>query len=246
MRFKILPILLFFLFALVVAKVFDLGLEKGSPNNIRSDMQAIAQGKDADTKGDKPEQKSPEKEPAKDAVATPNEEEEAAKTADQAPAKDTGIENKDGVPQKNPPKNVEISDQVPMEKALLENLAKRRVELDDWANSIAMKESVLNATEKKINSKMEELKKLETEVSALLGQYKIKEDAKNKQLVKIYEGMKPAEAARIFDTIDFGILIEIVGGMSEASSSKIIAKMNPNKAKDLTTKLAEQKRMAAK
>jgi flagellar motility protein MotE (MotC chaperone) len=226
MRFRILPVVVFFLFSLVVAKVFDLALIK---NN--HDIQAVAENpKDAEPKEAAGEEAKTEEKKAEDGA-------EAEKNT--APVAD-------GPVQKNPPKNIEISDQVPMERALLENLVKRRKELDEWANSISMKESILNATEKKISSKMEELKKLETDVTALLAQYKSKEDEKNKKLVKIYEGMKPAEAAKIFDTMDLAILLDIISGMNETSAAKIIAKMTTIKAKELTTSLAEQKRLAAK
>lgn len=236
MKIKILPILIFFAFALVVAKVFDLAVDKGAKNNIilSSDMKAQAETKPKEAKAEKKEE---EKEEAAKEGEEPKEGESPAAT-DEKPNSDD--------PQKNPPKSIEISDQAPMERALLENLSKRRKELDDWANTIAMKESVLNATEKKINSKMEEMKKLQADITSLLEQYKSKEDEKNKRLVKIYEGMKPAEAAKILENMDMNIQMQIAGGMKEDIAAKIFAKMDPMKAKDLTTKLAEQRTLGQK
>ena len=212
MQLRILPLVIFFAFALVVAKVADLGLIKGTENNfdIQSNIQAVAASEGDEDGGEG------------------NENEEAGE---------------DGPKQHNAPKNVEISDQAPMERILLENLSKRRKELDDWANTISMKESVLNATEKKINSKMMELKKLEMEVSKLLKQYEQKEEGKHKKLVKIYEGMKPADAAKILNKMEMSILLEIAGGMKEDAASKIVAKMDTNKARALTMMLANQRRL---
>jgi len=214
MHIRILPLIIFFAFALVTAKVVDLGLEKAIRNNpnIKSTLQALAASEEDDENEEKDRGEASEGEP-------------------------------DGPKQRNAPKNIEISDQSPMERILLKNLSKRRKELDDWANTIAMKESVLNATEKKISGKMAELKKLETKVIKLLEQYKIKEDGKNRKLVKIYEGMKPANAAKILNNISMDILLEIAGGMKEDIASKIIAKMDTNKARELTVKLANQRRL---
>ena len=232
MRFKILPVFLFFSFALVVAKVFDLAIEKNSKNpmTIGSDMQAHAGGKTNKSSGENSKKSDL---PEKDSVANPA-------------GNDDGSVEASPRPQENAVKGVDTSDKTPSEKALLASFAQRRMQLDDLEHSIAVKESVLNATEKKINVKMEELKKLQGEVAELLEQYKSKEDNKNKKLVMIYEGMKPADAAKIFDTLDIPILLDVVGVMKEESASKIIAKMNTIKAKELTTKFAEQKRLAAK
>ncbi len=241
MRIRLLPILIFFAFALVVAKVFDLALLKGiNTDQKHNNIQAIAK---EDSKKEEKKEES-----AKDSTPTqPTDNKEEAKGSSDKKEENTsggeGDESKPGPAQKDPPKKIDISDQEPMEKTLLENLAKRRKELDDWANSISMKENVLNATEKKINSKMEELKKLQDEVSSLLEQYKAKEDEKNKRLVRIYENMKPQEAAKIFDQMDINILIDIMSGMKEDASAKIISKMETAKAKDLTIKLAQNKKL---
>jgi flagellar motility protein MotE (MotC chaperone) len=127
-----------------------------------------------------------------------------------------------------------------MEKNLLENLAKRRKELEDWSASIAMKENILNATEKKINGKMEDLKKLQDQVSALLLEYNTKEDAKVARLVKIYESMKPQDAANIFEKMDIETLLPVVNKMKEDKAGKILAKMNPASAKEITVRLSKQ------
>lgn len=225
MRLRILPVIIFFCFALIVAKVFDLALEKNFRNNNSQALASNATKEDAKA------------------------EEPSAKTKDDSLEKDESAQvpplDATGPTQMNAPKNIEISNQPPTERALLENLSKRRKELDDWANTISMKESVLNATEKKINGKMEELKKLEAEVTTLLELYKTKEDEKTKRLVKIYEDMKPVDAAKILDRMEMVVLLEIAGGMKEDSAAKVLAKMDPNRAKEVTIKLAEQRRMSA-
>ena len=60
-------------------------------------------------------------------------------------------------------------------------------------------------------------------------------------LVKIYEGMKPKDAARIFDTLDLDVLIQVMSKMSERKVAPVLAAMNPERARTVTIMLVEQK-----
>ncbi len=235
MKLRILPLVIFVAFTLVVVKAFDLVVEKtGSSNNIPSTTQAIAEEKAPPAEGESP--------PAEDAHGG-------------------GEEKKDEVPTEGPdasppvlspnysgggPAELDVTNLSDMEKNLLENLAKRRTELEAWSASIAMKENVLNATEKKINLKMEELEKLKVEVTTLLTEYNEKEDKKVQRLVKIYESMKPLEAANIFGNMEESIALDVIGKMKEDAAAKVLAKMLPAKAQALTEKLALQRKLMMK
>jgi flagellar motility protein MotE (MotC chaperone) len=59
-------------------------------------------------------------------------------------------------------------------------------------------------------------------------------------LVKIYETMKPEEAAHIFETLDMPTLLGVVLRMKPKSTAPIMAKMAPDKAKELTIALTKQ------
>ena len=65
-----------------------------------------------------------------------------------------------------------------------------------------------------------------------------KDDAKLKSLVKIYETMKPKEAARIFEQLDLPVLLDVLERMKETKTSPILASMEPGKAKAVTLALA--------
>jgi flagellar motility protein MotE (MotC chaperone) len=55
--------------------------------------------------------------------------------------------------------------------------------------------------------------------------------------------MKPADAARIFDTLDMDVLIEVMGQMKEAKSAPVLAAMSSERAKAVTVLLAQQKKL---
>ncbi len=74
-------------------------------------------------------------------------------------------------------------------------------------------------------------------------EYQDQKDAKILKLVKIYEGMKPQEAARIFEELNWDILIDVAQYMKEAKLSAILASMDAVKATNLTIALSKRGEM---
>ncbi len=126
---------------------------------------------------------------------------------------------------------------------LLQRLSERRQELERWEANIEIKENTLDATEKRIDTKIKQIEAMKDEVAALLKQYNEKEDTKITSLVKIYENMRPEDAARIFDEVEMPILLLVIDKMSEKKVAPILAGMDAQKAKALTVQLAEQRRV---
>ena len=133
----------------------------------------------------------------------------------------------------------------PAEVEVLQSLAGRREALQARAVELEMRENLLSATEKRIEEKIAELKKLEATIKAKLKQYDEQEEAKMKSLVKIYENMKPKDAARILEELDMDILLEVAERMREAKMAPILALMNSNKAKAITVELAMRSQLPA-
>ncbi len=97
------------------------------------------------------------------------------------------------------------------------------------------------ATEKRINAKLEKLKLMQGTISKLLTKHEKQKEKKMKSIVKIYEKMRPADAARIFEELDMTILLDVVERMKEAKTALIMAKMTPGKAKLLTAELTNRR-----
>lgn len=126
---------------------------------------------------------------------------------------------------------------------VLQQLAKRRGELDKRQRDLTLKEQVLSATEKRLNAKIEELNELKDLIEGLLKKHDEEQNRKLKSLVKIYETMKPKKAARIFEQLEMEILLDVVERMREAKTAPIFAAMDPTKAKDVTARLAERRQL---
>lgn len=126
---------------------------------------------------------------------------------------------------------------------LFNDLASRRQDIEKREKEMAMREALLKAAEQELDQKFKELSTLKEEISHLLKQQSAEEEKRITSLVKIYEGMKAKDAARIFDTLDMDVLIQVLGRMSERKSAPIIASMSAERARSLTIMLAEQKRL---
>jgi flagellar motility protein MotE (MotC chaperone) len=124
---------------------------------------------------------------------------------------------------------------------LLQSLAKRREELEQRAREIDERTVLLKAAEQRIDQKITELEQLQASIEDLLVKHDEQDEAQMLSLVKIYESMKPKDAARIFEELDMDVLLEVVERMKERKTAPILAQMNPERAKAVTMELAERR-----
>lgn len=127
------------------------------------------------------------------------------------------------------------------EKAVLLELRHRREQLDGREAGLAQRESVIAAAEQKLATRIAELQALQKHLEELDAARKQREDASWQGLVKLYEAMKPRDAATIFDDLDMPVLLQVVDRMKEAKAAPILAAMHPDKARDLTSQLAQMR-----
>lgn len=126
---------------------------------------------------------------------------------------------------------------------LYKDLAERRKELETRERALATREAILEAAERELDQKIREMTAVRNEIEGLLQQQSDEEKARVGSLVRIYEGMKAKEAARIFDTLDMDVLISVISRMSERKSAPILAEMTPERARAVTILLAQQKQI---
>src|SRR5690606_12166509 len=119
--------------------------------------------------------------------------------------------------------------------------SKRREQLDQRERDLEQREKLLKAAEKKVDEKVLELASLKTQLETLLDKQQKQEQESIAQLVKIYESMKPKDAANIFNEMEFDVLLKIVDHMSERRVAPILAAMNPNRAREISRRIAEQR-----
>jgi flagellar motility protein MotE (MotC chaperone) len=126
------------------------------------------------------------------------------------------------------------------ERAILERLQARRQELEARAREIDIRESLLKAAEKRIESKVEEMKAAESRISTANSQKDETDTARLKNIVTMYEGMKPKDAAKVFDRLDMSVLLDISTQIAPRKMSDILGLMSPEAAERLTVEMARR------
>ncbi len=135
----------------------------------------------------------------------------------------------------------EIPDPLTMtatELEVLQDLAARRIKLNEREGQLDMREKLLLATEGRIDTKINRLQKLEGDIQNLITIYQDQENEQIKNLVKVYETMKPKDAAKIMSILDIDIQVQVALRMKSKSIALVMAKMDPQVAKSLTVELA--------
>ena len=128
----------------------------------------------------------------------------------------------------------------PSERAILERLQQRRQELEARAREIDIRENLLKAAEKRVETKVEEMKAVESRISTANEQKAEAENARFKDIVTMYEGMKPKDAAKVFDRLEMPVLIGIASQIAPRKMSDILGLMSPETAERLTVELAHR------
>jgi flagellar motility protein MotE (MotC chaperone) len=126
------------------------------------------------------------------------------------------------------------------ERAILERLQARRLELEARAREIDIRESLLKAAEKRIDSRVEELKAVESRITTATDQKTETDAARFKGIITMYEGMKPKDAAKVFDRLEMSVLFEIASQIAPRKMSDILGLMAPEAAERLTVEMARR------
>jgi len=126
---------------------------------------------------------------------------------------------------------------------LLQRLTERREELDQRGRDMDVREKLLIATENGIDKKIETLKNIEAQIRELVSINDEQEKVQIDSLVRTYSAMKPADAAKIFNTLEMDILFSNIENMHPKIVAKVLAKMTIGTANDITVELATRKRL---
>ena len=126
---------------------------------------------------------------------------------------------------------------------MLKDLGARRDQLDSRERAQDLRERLLEAPEARIDEKIAELKTIEETIRARLVQHDEEKEAAMRRLVKMYENMKPKDAARIFTELDMEILLDVAERMREVKMAPILAAMAAVRAKQVTVRLALRRKL---
>ena len=113
----------------------------------------------------------------------------------------------------------------------------------DRGREIELRERLAEAAERRIDGKLNELRSrqaVQTQAQAARKEEVNKELA---SLVKVYETMKPKDAARILEKLEMPVQVAVAAKMKEAKMAAILSQMSPDAARALTMELAQRARI---
>ena len=137
-------------------------------------------------------------------------------------------------------------DSSPAEMEVLKQLSNRRDQLDRRAHDLDTRESLIKVGEQRVDQKIKEMESLRLQLQAMVNQISSAQQTQIENLVKIYETMKPADAAKIFEALDMPVLLNVIQRMKPKSTAPIMAAMAPEKAKEVTIALTKQDQLPQK
>ncbi len=138
-----------------------------------------------------------------------------------------------------PPTGPEKASESRYDLEIAEKLKERSREIEAREREMEMRDTLLRASEHKLDERITSLRTLEN-AAGLEGGKAPPLAANLRPLVVMYEAMKPKDAARVFDRLDRRVLVELVQSMNPRRMAEILAAMDPAAAERLTVALAQQ------
>ena len=127
------------------------------------------------------------------------------------------------------------------ERAILERLQSRRQELESARprNRHSRKPAQGRRKAHRIQGRGNEGRRSPGSSTAT-GQKSETDAARFKGIITMYEGMKPKDAAKVFDRLEMGVLFEIASQIAPRKMSDILGLMSPEAAERLTVEMARR------
>jgi flagellar motility protein MotE (MotC chaperone) len=128
----------------------------------------------------------------------------------------------------------------PAELQVLQSLGARRGQLDQREGDLDTQVQLIAAAEAKLNARIAQMNGLKGDIQGLLNQADQAQAAETDRLVRVYEAMKPKDAAGRMTLMSDAVRLPIAAKMKERALAAMLAQMPAEDAKALTEKLANQ------
>lgn len=117
-------------------------------------------------------------------------------------------------------------------------LSERKKVLDAREEELNKKAAEIEAQKAVIEKKLVELEEYRTKISTMLQDRIKSDDSKVETLVQVYTNMKPGQAAKIFETMDEDLVIDILSRMKKKNAAEILNLIKTEKAQAFAERYA--------
>ena len=105
-------------------------------------------------------------------------------------------------------------------------------------HALDLRDAALQAASRALQNQIADLRGLKSKLEALEAARQQRSEAGWTGIVKLYEAMRPADAAAIFDALDVHLLVQILDRMNERKAALVMGNMDPERARLATQMLA--------
>ncbi len=124
----------------------------------------------------------------------------------------------------------------------LQKLTERKKELDAREEELNRVEQELAVQKADLEKRMKDLEEMRKKISSVLEDRVKVDEQKIDTLVQMYSNMKPPQAAKIFESMDEDLAVEILGRMKKKNAADVMNLLKPEKAQVFSEKFAGYKR----
>jgi flagellar motility protein MotE (MotC chaperone) len=129
------------------------------------------------------------------------------------------------------------------ELSFFNKLSERKLELDAKEAELAKLEEELQKQRVELDEKLKQLESMRGQIAQTLKARVDEDKTKVTKLVEVYSGMKPVQAAKVIETINEDLAVQVLDRMKKKSASDILNVMSSQKAQRLSEMLAGYKRV---
>lgn len=122
--------------------------------------------------------------------------------------------------------------------AIQSEMAERDRAASERARALELRERAMKASEKRLEANVQAQQKQGGKPAIPAQAPAEAETATLDQLARIYQSMKPKQAARVFERLDIEVQVGVARKMRERSTAQILAAMTPDAAARLSMALA--------
>jgi len=127
-----------------------------------------------------------------------------------------------------------------VQKQLLAELDRRRVELERKSQALEERERDLDELSEQLTNRTAQLSGLVEKVQQVRKSDDVQEDKRFEQLSEVYGSMPPKDAAPLIEQLDESIALKLLDHMSGKRMGQILSLMSQKRAVELTRKLSKK------
>ncbi|MBU1741756.1 MAG: hypothetical protein KKC37_09435, partial [Proteobacteria bacterium] len=130
----------------------------------------------------------------------------------------------------------------PAGRAMLRLLNERREAVRRAEARLKRQRAELDKLKAELDKRLARLTKLQKDIQALLAQAKKRRSARIAHLTGVLSNMQPEAAARLFEALELDLVVAVIMNMQGRQAGRIMARVKPKRAAQISTRLAEVKR----